>query len=76
VTAVDLLGFWFPVAGVLVLGLLWLMLRDTLRTPPGSGGGAGGGGSDRVPRPPWSWSRRGGRPAGGARTRPRARSRR
>lgn len=78
VTAVDLLGFWFPVTGVLVLGLLWLMLRDTLRTPPGGDGGGTDGGSDRVarPRPPWSWNRRGRRPGGGPRTHPHARLRR
>jgi hypothetical protein len=64
-TAVDLLGFWLPLSGIFVLGLMWLMLRDTLRTPPGGGeSGDDGGGSDRLsrPRPPWSWSRRGGHP--------------
>lgn len=76
-TAADMLGFWFPLTGVLVLGLLWLLLRDTLRTPPGGDGGDAGGGSDRVPRPrpPWSWSGRGRRPDAGPRGRPRVRSR-
>lgn len=73
-SAIDLLGFWFPLTGVLMLGLLWLLLRDTLRTPPG-GDGVDGGGSDRVPGPrrPWSWRRRGPRGEGPARGRPRRR---
>lgn len=75
----DLLGFWFPLCGVFGLGLLWLLLRDTLDLPPGGGdGGDPDGGSDRVPRPrpPWSWNRRTGRSdAGSTRTprRPRVR---
>jgi hypothetical protein len=57
-TTVDVLGFWFPLSGVVMLGVLWLLLRDTLRTPPAGGADGAGGGSDRLPRPPWSWSRR------------------
>jgi hypothetical protein len=78
-TAVDILGFWFPVTGVLVLGLGWFLVRDTLRLPPGGGeGGGSGGGSDRAPQPrsPWSWHRRSGRPAPSARRRSRASLRR
>jgi hypothetical protein len=65
VTAVDVLGFWFPLSGAFAFGLLWLCLKDTLRAAPGGRGESGddgGGGSDRVappPRPPWSWHRRG-----------------
>jgi hypothetical protein len=75
-SAVDVLGFWFPLSGVFVLGLLWLLLRDTLRTPPGGGEEGGtGGGSDRVPRPPWTWNRRIPRPGGRTRRRQRMRTR-
>jgi hypothetical protein len=77
-TAVDVLGFWFPISGLFVIGLGWVLLRDTLRTPPGGDGGGDDGGSDRASpsRPPWSWSRRGGRPGGRSPAGRRARARR
>jgi hypothetical protein len=62
VSALDLLGFGFPLTGTIVLAVLVWLFRGALPVSPDDGiGGGEGGGSDRTPPgPARPWSRRGG----------------
>ena len=52
-SALDLLGFGFPLTGTIVLGVLVWLFRGALPVSPDDGiGGGGGGGSDRTPPGP------------------------